>query len=71
MYSKWDKWLFTQVDNSALVIFRMIFGLLIACEAFGSIALGAVRRLFIEPDFTFTFIGFEFLEPLPGNWMYV
>lgn len=70
MYSKWDKWLFTQVDNSALVIFRMIFGLLIACEAFGSIALGAVRRLFIEPDFTFTFIGFEFLEPLPGNWMY-
>lgn len=71
MHSKWDKWLFTQVDNSALVLFRIIFGLLIACEAFGSIALGAVKRLFIEPDFTFTFIGFEFLEPLPGSWMYV
>ncbi|WP_298949923.1 HTTM domain-containing protein [uncultured Nonlabens sp.] len=71
MHSKWDRWLFTQVDNSALVLFRIIFGLLIACEAFGSIALGAVKRLFIEPDFTFTFIGFEFLEPLPGSWMYV
>ncbi|WP_304015571.1 HTTM domain-containing protein [Nonlabens dokdonensis] len=71
MHSNLDKWLFTQVDNSALVLFRMFFGLLIACEAFGSIALGAVRRLFIEPDFTFTFIGFDFLEPLPGNWMYV
>lgn len=71
MHSNWDRWLFTQVDNTALVLFRMLFGLLIACEAFGSIALGAVNRLFIEPDFTFTFIGFEFLEPLPGNWMYV
>ncbi|WP_124979359.1 HTTM domain-containing protein [Nonlabens xiamenensis] len=71
MHSTWDKWLFTQVDNTALVLFRMIFGLLLASEAFGSIALGAVRRLFIEPQTTFTFIGFEFLEPLPGNWMYV
>jgi vitamin K-dependent gamma-carboxylase len=71
MYSKWNRWLFTQVDNTALVLFRMLFGLLLACEAFGSIALGAVNTLFIEPDFTFTFIGFEFLEPLPGNWMYV
>lgn len=59
------------MDNSALVLFRMLFGLLIACEAFGSIALGAVRRLFIDPEFTFTFIGFEFLKPLPGNGMYV
>ncbi|MEN8816946.1 MAG: HTTM domain-containing protein [Nonlabens sp.] len=71
MHSKLDKWLFKQVDNTALVLFRMLFGLLIACEAFGSIALGAVKRLFIDPQFTFTFIGFEFLEPLPGNWMYV
>jgi hypothetical protein len=70
MHSKWDKWLFTQVDNSALVLFRMIFGLLLALEAFGSIALGAVDRMFITPKTTFTFIGFEFLEPLPGNWMY-
>jgi hypothetical protein len=70
MHGKWDKWLFTQVDNSALVLFRMIFGFLLAVEAFGSIGMGAVRRLFIEPQTTFTFIGFEFLEPLPGNWMY-
>ncbi len=69
-FNKWDRLLFTQVDNSALVLFRMIYGLLLAAEAFGSIALGAVDRLFIEPRFTFTFIGFDFLEPLPGNGMY-
>lgn len=68
--SKWDRLLFTQVDNSALVLFRMIYGLLLAAEAFGSIALGAVDRLFIEPQFTFTFIGFDFLQPLPGDGMY-
>ena len=66
-----DQWLFKQVDNSALVAFRIIFGLLLACEAFGSIATGMVRRQFVEPKFTFTFIGFDFLEPLPGNWMYI
>jgi len=71
MQAKLDLWLFKQVDNSALVLFRIIFGLLLAVEAFGSMATGMVRRQFIEPDFTFTFIEFEFLEPLPGNWMYV
>lgn len=70
MHSKWDKWLFQQVDNSALVLFRMFFGFLLACEAFGHIALGAVDKHFLQPKFTFTFIGFEFLEPLTAPLMY-
>lgn len=69
-YSFWDKWLFKQVDNSALVVFRVLYGLLLASEAFGSMITGWMKRQFIDPEFTFTFIGFEFLEPLPGNWMY-
>ena len=64
-----NRWLFKQVDNSALVVFRALFGLLIAIEAFGAIFTGWVRRTLIEPDFTFNFIGFEFLQPLPGNGM--
>jgi len=64
-----NRWLFKQVDNSALVVFRAIFGLLIAIEAFGAIFTGWIRRTLIEPDFTFNFIGFEFLQPLPGNGM--
>jgi hypothetical protein len=46
------------------------FGLLIAIEGFGAIATGWVRRTLVEPDFTFNFIGFDFLQPLPGSWMY-
>ncbi len=65
-----NKFLFKHIDNSALVVFRIIFGLLITLEAFGAIATGWVRQVLIEPNFTFSFIGFEWLQPLPGNGMY-
>lgn len=68
--SSLDRFLFTQVDNSPLVIFRMAFGFLLFIEAAGAIALGWVRRVMIAPDFTFNYIGFEWIRPLPGNWMY-
>ncbi|MCF4100361.1 HTTM domain-containing protein [Gillisia sp. M10.2A] len=64
-----NKWLYTRIDNSALVVFRVIFGLLIAIEAFGAIASGWIERTLIEPQQTFNFIGFDFLQPLPGNGM--
>ncbi|WP_224488685.1 HTTM domain-containing protein [Robertkochia flava] len=66
-----DRWLFKRIDNSALIVFRVIFGLLIFLESGGAILTGWVKRTLIEPEFTFNFIGFEFLQPLPGNWMHV
>ncbi|WP_299221184.1 HTTM domain-containing protein [uncultured Aquimarina sp.] len=65
-----NRWLFTQIDNSALIIFRVFFGFLITAESFGAILTGWVRRTLIEPQFTFNFIGLDFLQPLPGNGMY-
>lgn len=65
-----ENWLFTEVDNSPLVLFRMFFGFLIVAESLGAILTGWVRRAFIEPEFTFSFIGFEWLQPLPGDGMY-
>ena len=64
-----NKWLFTQIDNSALIVFRILFGVLLFLEAVGAIFTGWVKRVFIEPQFTFNFIGFDFLQPLPGNGM--
>lgn len=64
-----NKWLFTRIDNSALVVFRIMFGLLLAIEAIGAIFTGWIERTLIEPQETFNFIGFEFLQPLPGNGM--
>lgn len=59
----------TEVDNSPLVLFRMIFGFLAAAESFGAIATGWVNKTFIVPEFTFTVIGFEWLQPAEGNGM--
>ncbi len=64
------KWLFSSIDNSPLIIFRIIFGLLIILECWGAILTGWVRRTLIEPQFTFNFIHLDFLQPLPGNGMY-
>ncbi|WP_106793611.1 HTTM domain-containing protein [Aquimarina sp. Aq78] len=65
-----NRWLFTHIDNSSLIIFRVFFGFLIASEAIGAIFTGWVNRTLIEPKFTFNFIGLDFLQPLPGNGMY-
>ncbi len=65
------RWLFQATDNSPLIIFRIIFGFLVLCESWGAIATGWVRRVLIEPQFTFHFIGLDFLQPLPGKGMYV
>jgi len=65
-----NKFLFKHIDNTGLILWRVAFGLLITIEAFGAIATGWVRRNFIEPEFTFNFIGLDFLQPLPGNGMY-
>lgn len=66
-----DRFLFRRIDNSPLIAFRVFFGILISLECFGAIATGWVRRTLVEPDFTFSFIGFEWLQPLPGAGMYI
>ncbi len=62
--------LFKNIDNSSLIVFRFFFGFLIACESFGAILTGWVKRVFIDPEFTFSFIGLDWLQPLPGSGMY-
>ena len=65
-----NRLLFQRIDNSPLIIFRIFFGILISLECFGAIATGWVNRNLISPKYTFPFIDFEFLRPLPGNGMY-
>jgi hypothetical protein len=65
------QFLFRKIDNAQLVVFRIFYGLLVAAECYGAIATGWVRRTMVEPKFTFSFIWFEWLQPLPGNGMYI
>lgn len=60
-----------EVDNSNIVVFRIGFGFLLLAECWGAILTGWVRRVFVEPDFTFSYIGIEWLQPLNGIGMYI
>jgi len=64
------KRLYEHIDNAPLVLFRIFFGFLLACETFGAIATGWVKNNFILPKFTFSHIGMDWLQPLPGIGMY-
>ena len=61
---------FQQVDNTGIAIFRILFGLLLLLEGFGAILTGWVKNVLVTPEFTFSFIPFPFLQPLPGYGMY-
>ena len=43
---------------------------MVSLECYGAILTGWVKRNLVDPQFTFTFIGFEWLQPLPGLGMY-
>lgn len=63
--------LFKSVDIAPLAIFRILMGLLMAAEGFGAIITGWVRINYVEREFTFNFMGFDFLQNLVGPQAYV
>lgn len=63
--------LFKTVDNAPLILFRIFFGLVFVAESFGAIATGWVTDNLVAPQTNFTFIGFEFLKHLMGDYMYI
>lgn len=66
-----NTFLFKHIDNASLIIFRLFFGLLCFLESVGAIFTGWINKTLIEPQFTFNFLGFDWLQPLPDNWMYL
>lgn len=62
--------LFTPVNNIQLVLFRMLFGLIMAIECWGSVVTGNIREMFVDTRFNFSYIGFEWLGFLHGPLMY-
>jgi vitamin K-dependent gamma-carboxylase len=64
---RFQHYLFKPIDNTPIVLWRVVFGLVMFFETWGAIAVGWVKQVYLDPPlFTFNFIGFEFLQPLPG-----
>lgn len=62
--------LFARVDLASLAVFRIAFGLLMACACVRFLAKGWVREFLVEPKFHFPYAGFEWVRPLPDFWMH-
>lgn len=63
--------LFKRVSIAPLIIFRIIFGALLLYGSVRFLSKGWVKSLYIDPEFYFGYLGFEWVQTLPGNWMYL
>ena len=62
--------LFEPVDAASLAVFRIAVGALLLWEVTRFFRFGWIEQQFIEPQFHFTYFGFEWVRPLPAVGMY-
>ncbi|MEK6283189.1 MAG: HTTM domain-containing protein [Acidobacteriota bacterium] len=63
--------LFKPVDISFLVYFRIAFGAIMLWEVYRFFTSGWITRYYVEPAIHFTYYGFSWIKPWPGQGMYV
>lgn len=63
--------LYAPVDHASATFFRIAWGALAALWAWDYLSHGRVTYMYVEPKFHFTFLGFDWVQPWPGIWMYV
>lgn len=68
--NKLSTYLEQTISASALAVFRICFGLLMFISMVRFWAMGWIEKLYLQPDFSFSYSGFEFVQPI-GNWTYV
>jgi hypothetical protein len=66
-----QNWLFQPIDIASLVYFRIAFGAIMLWEVWRYFSNGWIRRYWIDPPFNFTYYGFDWVKPLPGQSLYV
>lgn len=63
--------LFRPVPADRLAWFRVLFGGLMAYEAWRLLSGGWVERYYVQPVYHFTYYGLGWIKPLPGVGMYL
>ena len=56
-------------DAASLVFFRVSFGLILLWEVIRFFVNGLIDSVYLEPRFHFTYLGFEWVRPLPEEWL--
>src|SRR5258706_11432809 len=63
--------LFTSADGASIAVFRAAFGAILVWEVVRYFQNGWIKRYFIDPQFHFSYYGFDWVKPLPGDAMYL
>lgn len=58
------------VDHASLSVFRAAFGLLLLIETIRFLAHGWIDDRFLQPQLLFTYDGFDWVSPWPGDLLY-
>lgn len=58
------------VDASSIAFFRIGLGCLLLYDFLRMLSLGLVQHLLVAPELYFTYAGFDWVRPLPGDGMY-
>lgn len=61
--------LFAPIDIGSLVYFRVAFGAIMLWEVWRYLSYGWVEQFYIVPKFHFTYYGFDWVKPWPGDGM--
>ena len=59
------------VDGSSLAVLRIAFGLAMVAQGLRYRAKGWIAEHYVEPDLHFTYPGFGWVRPLPGQGIHV
>ena len=59
------------VDISFLVVFRIAFGVVMLWDIVRYWSYDWISSFYIEPEFLFKYYGFEWIQPWPGDGMYI
>src|SRR4051812_27327110 len=63
------KYLNTYSESATLAFFRLAFGLMMLLSLMRFAAYGWIKKFYIDPQFHFTYYGFEWVKPF-GNYTY-
>ena len=63
--------LFSSVDIASLVYFRIVFGSIMLWEVWRYFEHNWIARYWIKPRLHFTYPGFDWVQPWPGQGMYI
>lgn len=62
---------FAPIDIASLVFFRIAFGLLMAWEVCRYFKNESIYHFWLAPKFLFKYYGFSWVQPWPGDWLYI